>query len=317
MQQQPLYDQLPSIGAILQSNVKHVNSNCNHTSVHEASPLMTSSTPITHIVLFKYRPDIPWSDFQSHFDTFRALPTRCILPSTGKPYMLSMRMGQNTSWEPYSKGMTHGFVLEFASQEHLDYYLLQDPVHLEFSRNAGPLIEDSVVVDIRDGVLFGAKPRKPVGVGGRWEGACHCGDVKWEVQLGAEEELKHIVCHCDTCKKLGGGPYSCNYIVPREAITIVQGKLGEYAYKGASGKDVHCYFCRRCTSHVYHHQDAMPEKIIVRTLLLDGGNELQAGGEIFAEGALGWAQDLKSALAQPLRAKSITKSNSVNGVNGA
>ena len=315
MQQPPVYDQLPSIDAILQSNAKHTN-NKNHASSHIA-PTMTSSTPITHIVLFKYRPDITWTDFQSHFDTFRTLQSRCIHPSTGKPYMLSLRMGQNNSWEPHNKGMTHGFVLEFASQDHLDYYLLQDPVHLEFSRSAKHLIEDSVVVDISDGVLFGAKPRKPVGRGGRWEGACHCRDVEWEVQVGEEEELKHIVCHCDTCKKLGGGPYSCNYIVQREAITIVKGELGEYKYQGASGKDVHCYFCRRCTSHVYHHQDAMPEKVIVRTLLLDGGNELQAGGEIFAEGALDWAQDLKSALAQPVPAKLTAKNKGLNGVNGA
>ena len=68
---------------------------------------------------------------------------------------------------------------------------------------------------------------------------------------------------------------------------------------------------------MYHHQDAMPEKVIVRTLLLDGGNELQAGGEIFAEGALDWAQDLKSALAQPVPAKLTAKNKGLNGVNGA
>jgi len=50
--------------------------------------------------------------------------------------MLSMRMGKNNSWEPHSKGMTHAFILEFASQEHLDYYLLEDRVHAEFSREA-------------------------------------------------------------------------------------------------------------------------------------------------------------------------------------
>ncbi|KAJ4314667.1 hypothetical protein N0V94_006348 [Neodidymelliopsis sp. IMI 364377] len=194
----------------------------------------TPQTPITHIVLFKYRPDITWTDFQSHFDSFRALQSRCLHPDTGKPYMLSMRMGQNNSWEPFSKGMTHAFILEFASQEHLDHYLLRDEVHAEFSRNAHPLIEDSLVVDIRDGVLFGVKPKKPVGLGGVWKGKCHCGDVEWEVRVDEGEQLKHI--------------------------------------------------------------DAMPEKVIVRTLLLEGGNDLEAGGEIFAEGALSWAQDLKKAL---------------------
>lgn len=276
---------------------------------------MATPTPITHIVLFKYRDTIPWPVLQSHFTAFQALATKCIHPSTGKPYMLSLRMGMNASWEPFSKGMTHAFVLEFASQDHLDYYLLQDEVHAAFSRGAAALVEDSVVVDIRDGVLFGTKPGKPLKEG-VWEGACHCGDVRWEVGVPAGEVVRHVLCHCDTCKKLGGGPYSCNYIVPQEALKVLQGKTGVYAYRGASGKEVRCYFCPRCTSHVYHQQDAMPEKVIVRTLLLEGGNELEAGGEIFAEGALGWARDLEKALDQPAPVKSATKRNGVNGVNG-
>lgn len=40
----------------------------------------------------------------------------------------------------------------------------------------------------------------------------------------------------------------------------------------------------------------MPDKIIVRTLLLDGGNEFLAGGEIFPEGKLVWAEDLRQSL---------------------
>ena len=63
-----------------------------------------------------------------------------------------------------------------------------------------------------------------------------------------------------------------------------------------TGKDVRCFFCPTCTSHIYHHQDAMPDKIIVRTLLLDGGNDFPAGGEIFPEGKLAWAEDLRQSL---------------------
>jgi hypothetical protein len=40
----------------------------------------------------------------------------------------------------------------------------------------------------------------------------------------------------------------------------------------------------------------MPDKIIVRTLLLEGGNDLPAGGEIFQEGRLKWTEDLKKSL---------------------
>jgi len=40
----------------------------------------------------------------------------------------------------------------------------------------------------------------------------------------------------------------------------------------------------------------MGEKIIVRTILLDGGRELGVGGEIFKEGRLGWVDDLGKVL---------------------
>lgn len=53
--------------------------------------------------------------------------------------------------------MTHAFILEFASQDDLDYYLTTEPVHKQFSRDAKPLIEDSLVVDIKDGVLSDQK----------------------------------------------------------------------------------------------------------------------------------------------------------------
>ncbi|PSK58601.1 Chitin synthase 4 [Elsinoe australis] len=233
---------------------------------------MSNSTPITHIVLFRYRSGLTWSQLESHFDQLKALKRRCVHPSTGEPYMIGMRMGRNLSWEPFNKGLTHAFVLEFASQADLDYYLLKDPVHAAFSKSALPLIEDSTVMDIRDGILFGdafVKPGTPAH--GVYKGHCHC----------------------------GGGPYSCNYIVPEETLAITRGKPGHYQYKGASGKFVHCYFCPTCTSHIYHHQDAMPEKVIVRTLLLDGGNQLKKGAEIFEEGQLGWVRDLDEALSAP------------------
>jgi Stress responsive A/B Barrel Domain len=101
--------------------------------------------PITHIVLFKYSSSISWIDLEEHFKEFTAFRTTCLKPN-GKPYMISMQMGKNHSWEPYSKGMTHAFILEFANAEDRDYYLLKDPVHHAFSAKAGPLIEDSLVI---------------------------------------------------------------------------------------------------------------------------------------------------------------------------
>jgi hypothetical protein len=204
------------------------------TPTSSTSDTMSNSDPITHIVLFRYRQDLTWTDFESHFDSFLALQETSVHPHTGNPLIQSMKAGRNRSWESFSKGMTHGFVLEFASQSDLDYYLTEDPVHLAFSKAAKPLIEDSVVIDIRDGVLFGPAAEHPLSrKGGARKGACHCESVRWTARL---EHAEHVLCHCSTCQKLGGGPYSCNQIVPKDALQILFGEqnIGEYKYKGAS-----------------------------------------------------------------------------------
>lgn len=48
---------------------------------------------------------------------------------------------------------THGFVLEFASEEDLKYYLEEDAVHLDFKKFCKPLVEKAAVVDYTPGVF--------------------------------------------------------------------------------------------------------------------------------------------------------------------
>ena len=202
--------------------------------VTPASETMATD-PVTHIVLFKYRQDISWTDLENHFKSFTALQHKSLDPNTGKPLIQSLKAGKNRSWEPFSKGMTHGFVLEFANQADLDYYLTTEPVHIAFSKAAKPLIEDSIVVDIKDGVLFGSAAEHPLArADGVRKGTCHCESIQWMAKL---ENAEHVLCHCSTCQKLGGGPYSCNQIIPKEEFQILSGEehISQYRYKGASG----------------------------------------------------------------------------------
>ena len=138
--------------------------------------------------------------------------------------------------------MTHAFVVEFENQDDHDYYHLEDQVHIDFSKHAAPLIDDSVVVgngstlshttniisrgssmligipDIEDGKLVGTKAKKPGKLPGLYQGSCHCGQLEWEAKL---ETAEHILCHCNTCKKLGGGPYSMNQIIHKVRLNAL------------------------------------------------------------------------------------------------
>lgn len=48
-------------------------------------------------------------------------------------------------------GITHGFVVEFASVEDRDYYVSTDPSHQAFVKSIDNLVEKAIVVDFVDG----------------------------------------------------------------------------------------------------------------------------------------------------------------------
>ncbi|KAI9728504.1 MAG: hypothetical protein M1834_007642 [Cirrosporium novae-zelandiae] len=123
---------------------------------------------------------------------------------------------------------------------------------------------------------------------------CDCNNVEWTVTLD-DDKQNHILCHCNTCKRLSGAPYTLNQIVPSSAIKITKGEEGikKYTYTGASGNPVHCYYCGNCTSHIYHHQTAMgPDTYIARTLMVDGGDQLKPSAEIFGKARLTWLPEV-------------------------
>lgn len=49
-------------------------------------------------------------------------------------------------------GITHAFVMEFATAEDREYYVSSDPTHQEFVKSLGGIIEKAQVVDFANGV---------------------------------------------------------------------------------------------------------------------------------------------------------------------
>jgi hypothetical protein len=68
----------------------------------DTPPRVTMAETITHIVLFKYKPDIAWSTFETHFEAFMALKHTSISAKTGKPLIKSMKAGTSPLSFPLS-----------------------------------------------------------------------------------------------------------------------------------------------------------------------------------------------------------------------
>jgi Stress responsive A/B Barrel Domain len=54
-------------------------------------------------------------------------------------------------------GITHGFVVEFESAEDRDYYVFKDPTHIAFTKVAGEVLANAIVVDFNPGSFETAK----------------------------------------------------------------------------------------------------------------------------------------------------------------
>ncbi|EFW99412.1 stress responsive a b barrel domain containing protein [Grosmannia clavigera kw1407] len=63
------------------------------------------------------------------------------------PYILSLKGGKDNSPIGLQGGITHGFVVEFASVEDRDYYAKTDPVHMAFATILDSFVTKIIVVD--------------------------------------------------------------------------------------------------------------------------------------------------------------------------
>jgi len=94
---------------------------------------------LRHVVLFKFKDTSTPADIKKVEDAFRAL--------SGKlPLVKSFEWGKNNSPENLNQGLTHCFVLTFASEKDRDAYL-PHPDHKAFVEIAGPHIDKVTVVD--------------------------------------------------------------------------------------------------------------------------------------------------------------------------
>ena len=95
-----------------------------------------------------------------------------------------------------------------------------------------------------------------------YEGGCHCGAVRFRVQVDRHDAWD---CNCSICTKKG----FLHLILPPERFTLLQGE-GELAIYEFNTRVAKHRFCRCCGIHPFYTPRSHPDQIDVNVRCLDG-----------------------------------------------
>lgn len=96
----------------------------------------------------------------------------------------------------------------------------------------------------------------------RYAGACHCGEIRFEVET---EPVEMTTCDCSLCARRNAVMIK----VPQEALRLLAGKDHLATYVWNTGVARH-HFCSRCGIYVFHRKRAAPDSFGVNVFCLDG-----------------------------------------------
>ena len=93
-------------------------------------------------------------------------------------------------------------------------------------------------------------------------GGCHCGRVRFEVDV---DKLEALDCNCSICRKKG----YLHIIVPREQFRLQTDRSELSTYTFNTGQAKH-HFCRTCGMHPFYIPRSHPDGVDVNLRCLDG-----------------------------------------------
>ena len=96
----------------------------------------------------------------------------------------------------------------------------------------------------------------------KYNGGCHCGAVRFEVD--APEEIEVEDCNCSICRRSG----YLHLIVPKSAFTLLTDESALNLYTFNTGVAKH-YFCKTCGIKAFYIPRSNPDGVDVNVRCLD------------------------------------------------
>lgn len=100
------------------------------------------------------------------------------------------------------------------------------------------------------------------------QGGCHCGAVRFEVDLPAAFDVED--CNCSICAKSG----NIHVIVPASCFQLIQGEAAQTRYTFNTGAAQHM-FCSTCGVKSYYVPRSNPDGFAVTWRCIDNWQSLK------------------------------------------
>lgn len=97
-----------------------------------------------------------------------------------------------------------------------------------------------------------------------YSGSCHCGAVRFEVEVGAST-VEMTTCNCTLCRKKN----ALMIQVPDTQLRLISGEDQLATYVWNTGVARH-HFCRTCGIYTFHRKRSAPDSYGVNVFCLDG-----------------------------------------------
>ncbi|MDY6829411.1 MAG: GFA family protein [Pseudomonadota bacterium] len=106
-----------------------------------------------------------------------------------------------------------------------------------------------------------------------YQGQCHCGAVRFEVDLDLSHTLQ---CNCSFCRRKGAVIAFANV----EALRVTAGEDQLKLYQFGN-KDAQHRFCRTCGIHPFHKPILLHDKVGINVGCLDGVDPFTTSPQLF------------------------------------
>lgn len=128
-------------------------------------------------------------------------------------------------------------------------------------------------------------------------GRCQCGAAAYSISA---DPLAIYVCHCRECQKQSASAFGISVTVAKAHFHLERGDIRTWSRSTDSGRTLHCHFCARCGSRLWHEgpdQDELSVKGGSLDLPPDLGTAIhiwtsrKLPGVLIPEGAVQFAEE--------------------------